>query len=331
MDAFNQKDRLLEEKLFHVALYVLVVMSLFSIVGNIVFGFPFHVNYKWMAMIVVSIFTRYMLYKGIHVLLSKTLFFVFLIYAIFPLSWFDSGGSANNAIAYLFLLTICTTFFFQGKRRFVFVMSLIGIFSALLIIEYVRPEWIATHSAESQFFDRLLQIPLTVFAAYLFMRLFANAHQEERTRLDTLSQIDPLTNMYNRRAFDQAFYHYLDTRDEDAYLIFFDIDQFKAINDKLGHYGGDQVLRYLSEHLHSIFKAEDVIGRWGGDEFVVLFKGNEQALESILKDLHAFTYSLSTGVTKIQPTDQTLDAVMKRVDQASYDVKNTGKGFYKIV
>ncbi len=329
--ASTYAEERLEEKLFRVIIYVLIALSLFSITGNLIFGFPFHVNYKWLGMIVVGLFTLYAIHKDFYVTTVKKLLFIFLIYGIFPISWFDSGGSANNAIAYLFLLTICTTFFFHGKTRLVFILSLIVIFSTLLIIEYLYPQWIATHSEESQFMDRLLQIPLTVLAAYLFLRLFANAHQQERQRLDILSQLDPLTNIYNRRSFDALFDAFLSDFEDDRYLVFIDIDDFKDINDKQGHDTGDAVLNFLVEHVKRNIKKEDIFARWGGDEFILLFKGSLDELKHFLEKLHHFHYDLSTGATKITVDDTSLETVFKRVDEATYEIKEHGKGSYKIV
>lgn len=75
----------------------------------------------------------------------------------------------------MFLIIICTTYFFKRYLRLVLVTSIIIIFSALLTVECLYPQWIVTYSEQSQFFDRLFQIPLSGTAAYVFY-LFLRMH-----------------------------------------------------------------------------------------------------------------------------------------------------------
>ena len=87
-----------------------------------------------------------------------------------------------------------------------------------------------------------------------------------------------MTGIYNRNAFKRAVLEYMNTsgKQKEGVLILLDIDNFKTINDQLGHLEGDEALQYITERLKKVFRQEDILGRLGGDEFMVFLKGNVQ-------------------------------------------------------
>ena len=97
--------------------------------------------------------------------------------------------------------------------------------------------------------------------------------REQISQLQTLALTDPLTGLPNRRAFDEFFYAALAaTRryEETGVLAYIDIDNFKTVNDSLGHEAGDAVLIRVAEVLSRQVRANDLVARYGGDEFVAL-------------------------------------------------------------
>lgn len=122
-----------------------------------------------------------------------------------------------------------------------------------------------------------------------------------------------------------------------------DLDHFKKINDTLGHAAGDEVLRQASMVLAKELRNDDVFGRWGGEEFIIISRiGREdlenmifrlmRSLQSISIDGASGTYSvtMSVGVTEAQ-VGETFDDVFKRADEAMYQVKQSGRGSWKFV
>jgi len=102
---------------------------------------------------------------------------------------------------------------------------------------------------------------------------FAIERQRLMVELNTKSLVDPLTNLYNRRAFFALADRQLRIADRSGHgllILFIDIDNFKQINDLLGHQVGDKVLEELSIILRDTFRSSDVIARMGGDEFAIL-------------------------------------------------------------
>lgn len=91
--------------------------------------------------------------------------------------------------------------------------------------------------------------------------------------LDAAANTDPLTGLPNRR----SLFDLLDEERQGGALLFCDLDRFKPVNDELGHAAGDEVLRLVAERLRRCVRADDVVARTGGDEFVVLAHGASEA------------------------------------------------------
>ena len=152
--------------------------------------------------------------------------------------------------------------------------------------------------------------------------------------------IDPMTGVYNKVAAFQMFDRYIADHPGNRHaLLVVDVDDFKEINDTLGHSTGDQVLIELSSILKRIFRKEDIIGRFGGDEFIVFVKNisskecvleRAKLLQSLcracacLKDT-GLVLKVSIGVA-FSKKDMTGAELFKRADKRLYDVKKMQKG-----
>jgi diguanylate cyclase (GGDEF)-like protein len=156
-----------------------------------------------------------------------------------------------------------------------------------------------------------------------------------------LATIDDLTGIYNRRAlFEQAarevqravrFAHPLS-------ITMFDLDHFKQVNDTHGHAAGDQALRMVAQRCRESIRAVDILGRFGGEEFVVVLPETNTAGAClaaervrrrivdtpIVTDHGAIRVTCSLGVTSLGPNDD-FDTLLKRADQALYDAKAAGR------
>jgi len=167
---------------------------------------------------------------------------------------------------------------------------------------------------------------------------------QEQTRLSrTLkrqSEEDPLTHLFNRRAFDaratallaQASRHF------PAWFIMLDVDRFKSINDTWGHPRGDEVLVRLATTLKTFSRPGDVIGRLGGEEFAVMFRaqghesvaGYTQRIQNEIRKLafqgpngEPFQITASFGVSV--GWQRSLSELMSDADAALYEAKNSGR------
>ena len=173
--------------------------------------------------------------------------------------------------------------------------------------------------------------------------------EEERKqlieRLQYLSNTDVLTGLLNRRALMDRLNYEADRANRysaDLSLILCDIDYFKEINDNYGHAGGDRVLQAVSEILKNSLRKTDIVGRYGGDEFMLILpetslKGAEEFGERIRAAVHetaievagetSVKLSLSLGVTSfgVDTKDMNINALIKCADTALYASKKTGK------
>lgn len=151
------------------------------------------------------------------------------------------------------------------------------------------------------------------------------------------AQRDPLTNVFNRNAFKHQVERYMMDSVEErvGILLLLDIDNFKSINDKFGHLEGDQALKYLTALLQKIFRSGDLVGRMGGDEFMVFIKDNlsrpvlEQRLDmlySALEQYEKVPISCSVGIVQVLTKGFSYDKCVHLADVALYESKKRGKG-----
>lgn len=157
---------------------------------------------------------------------------------------------------------------------------------------------------------------------------------------------DGLTKLLNKESAKQAGEEYLKNRKATtlAAMLVLDIDNFKMINDNLGHLYGDAVLSQIGTNLRNMFRAQDIIGRIGGDEFLVLLKDlpNLELVkdrcellvntigQQMQKLMPEIPVSLSVGVALIPKHGVSWGELFQHADEALYVAKRKGKGQYKI-
>jgi diguanylate cyclase (GGDEF)-like protein len=163
----------------------------------------------------------------------------------------------------------------------------------------------------------------------------AITHTAERLNADA-SQ-DKLTGLLNRRGFESRI-TLMDEEDFPAVMGVIDIDHFKQINDEYGHDAGDLALKFLGEHLKRSVKGRDLMCRWGGEEFVLIFPHlslesgvvvldqirDEVSASAISHGSHSFNITFSAGVVELT-SNRAFLSDMKVADQRLYNAKQTGR------
>jgi|GEM_PF-3992246 len=161
---------------------------------------------------------------------------------------------------------------------------------------------------------------------------------EDKKRIEYLSITDKLTGLYNRLKLDEVFQREMERskRYGNCFsVILLDVDKFKNVNDTYGHQDGDLVLRSIALILKDNVRVVDTVGRWGGEEFLILCPETERdqafvIAEKLRKMIESFSFpevGLSTasfGITSCLKTD-TKESIMKRVDEALYKSKEEGR------
>ena len=123
-------------------------------------------------------------------------------------------------------------------------------------------------------------LPILAICMMLFEILLSQWRHREKL-IQHLSQIDPLTNLFNRRSINQCLDKLNSVKLESYALVLLDLDHFKRINDYYGHHKGDETLIRVSEVLTLLLRESDVVGRFGGEEFILILK--EQNLQQAIE------------------------------------------------
>ena len=162
----------------------------------------------------------------------------------------------------------------------------------------------------------------------------------EKYNLTISSTLDKLTGVYNRKYFEEALLFLIDnarTQKSEFAVMMFDIDDFKGVNDRYGHQTGDEVLVKLTREVKKCTGREDIIGRYGGEEFIILLPNTnkEKALNmaekirvnvedaKILGDKRNITISIGIAISDNESL--TSEEIIGRADQALYKAKHEGK------
>jgi len=183
---------------------------------------------------------------------------------------------------------------------------------------------------------------LTGLVTAFFLGYALLSNRRHRAELIRLAERDELTGLLNRRAIVRKAVQLLSrARESKGSLVIglIDFDHFKSINDRFGHAVGDQLLQRLSAALRSALHTGEVFGRYGGEEFLVLFpdctldqaRHSAERLRTALRDQHMrvdeqdVTVTLSLGLAGYESGDVLFDQVARRADIALYVAKTQGR------
>ncbi len=173
---------------------------------------------------------------------------------------------------------------------------------------------------------------------YYFMARLIGRLVEARRMIESLAITDELTGLFNRRHVMQRCreeFEKVKRLNSQLSCIIADIDHFKAINDNYGHLAGDEILKTIADRMRLMLRAYDVIGRYGGEEFLIVLPdtGREEAIilaERIrvhIKEhpVHGSLVTISLGVSSARAGDLTMDDLIKRADERLYEAKKAGR------
>ena len=279
---------------------------------------------KVIPLISIQFFTLMMCYDG------------YLIGSISPATMVGYVGTVavglvlfNRNIVYMALvpatviLAICTYLSMVGHLTYAPLFNLTAMHRA-----QTNPFWLGS----MLFF----MVPILVACFALFEILLTQWRQRE-TDIQILSQIDPLTNVLNRRSLNICL-ESLHQQQFDYSIVLLDLDHFKRINDDYGHHQGDLVLIETAKCLTQHLRAQDVIGRYGGEEFILLLPHTtidqaktiaercRQTLQQLtIKNTHrhiqiSASFGISSSAFGHEPYQ-----VIRQADQAMYAVKASGR------
>ncbi len=274
---------------------------------------------------------------------ERLFLFTYFIVASYLLSssiWHHAGegGLYSNAAQWLGLNYVIAYLFLEVRRAvtitiIVFVFTVLGHYLALI-----------QHHNVSDSISVVMNIAIAQFAYIVLLwtvvKLRTKALQvvEKVNSLEDLAYIDLVTRILNRRGIENIFQKLKldDNHDERNYaILLIDIDHFKQVNDQHGHLVGDAVLTNVAAKLRRVIHNTDVIGRWGGEEFLVLTldRTTEQTLalaEKIRAEIESFEVPPCSGVTvsigiAFSSQASSTTGVFTVADKNLYVAKNSGR------
>ncbi len=283
---------------------------------------------------------------------------VLLIAAACVVSIGVSGGVWRSPVVLLLATPVLMAYFFGGVRW----GNRMAALGAVVVLAFVVAEPVGaplhgtTNSPRAlttlQFIVAFVCVSAVSAMAFIYeftATLLKRERDRNHRKAVVLAQTDVLTGLVNRRSFDAHLQQRINVHARFApplpfILCYLDLDDFKTINDRHGHAVGDEVLQSVAERLHAAVRGSDIVGRHGGDEFMMLLDAThgsvdarlmaERTLESIRRPIHTQAGTIQIGASlgfAVYPRDATTtEALKKAADNAMYAAKRDGGNGWKI-
>jgi len=271
-------------------------------------------------------------------------FICFLVIPFIVIRFQDIGGGSIWPVCFLF---ITGSLIFINRTLFIYI-SLSAILTQIII--WINVPQITVEINSSSYIIRIGLLIILIFIGYVVNRMYLNILRENLIQINTIEQLayyDHLTGLPNRLLFaeklDQAILH-AKVSGKLLAVFFLDLDDFKIINDTLGHDWGDQLLIDISKRLLEVPCITDTASRFGGDEFIILVNNftdpdDISRIAEIILNIfnepfklndHACIVTASIGIALYPIDGENKDLLIKNADLAMYKAKAKGRNQYEI-
>lgn len=328
------------------------VAGVLTITFNLLLGFPFYFNYKWMVLSLLASALAVAARRATNLRLVYRVGVYLFGFVLLPFGWLTSAGLASPAIVYSLFLLIMINFLTERKERVITNVLFILLNVALISYFFLRPDHFADLTPREQYFDWLANVPLLFGVMAFSLTGFEKAYEDERRQnmrkareLEQLSETDYLTGLYNRLRLKTALKSAeagFSRTGKPFSLLLLDIDHFKAYNDHCGHIRGDSCLKEMAVAMRScLVRESDEAFRFGGEEFLVLLPYTEadgalnvaERIRTAVQELAiphpasptADVVTVSVGVTCADNSIPTVGMLIDSADEALYRAKETGR------
>lgn len=309
-------------------LFTFVGCFFFSIFGvlNIVYD-KLYLGLLEMLLVVIGIINLLIYRKTSNYFLTSRILLIFI--SVLILIVVITGGYKNQGILWIYVIPPLT-FFLRDKisalKWNIFFVTSILIFQIASIFGIMK----VAYSFETIFVALCAYIAVS-FLTYFYSDIFMNLLEGLKEK----AMVDSLTGLYNR----EFLFAYLQQEtekikrksDEGICLAFIDLDDFKKINDTYGHQKGDEILSQISKIIRENFRSSDVVGRFGGDEFILVVNTkNKKAIEEKLrfiknqieKFFEEYGLSISYGIVEMPKETIVLEEALRLADERMYQMKS---------
>lgn len=284
--------------------------------------------------------TEHRFLQGLIVLLSGT-----LIWGLFDISAALKPASSLAALMMVVTLSVSVSLYRKGHplvKYFLVGHSFFVLFNGIAVLFYkglISPSYLNSHGVG---IGIMLEALTLAFVISHRIKLLEDIRASQ-TELKKQAATDPLTKLFNRRYFFSEADFLLEmakTSRTPLALMVIDIDHFKRINDEHGHATGDLVITQVAQTLKGCSRTQDVVARFGGEEFVVLMpdtglqpaslnaeriRAAVGALSISINETDAVQTTVSIGVTQILVGTESVETAINRADKALYSAKESGR------
>ncbi len=349
---FNYRELSYRQKLAVIYILTGLLMSSLAFVMNFFFDIPFWMNIPNLVIMLMCIIFISLLPEKIEKFALVIIYLFALLYI--PFNYFINGGYNGASPLYFVMIIAYFALYTESMKSTIFTTILLStIYTSIMILSFHYPNLVITYTDESSvLIDNIFGVLAAGISLVIVSHLTLNRYIYERdqninlvkslevknTLLEELSSIDHLTGVYQRQTFFGVLEDKLNLikkTDEKISLMMIDVDHFKTINDTWGHQYGDDILKKIADTIKNSLPNNDVIGRYGGEEFIVLTKFfsekstfdlaerlRKRVSEITAKEKHVATISI--GVTNISPNDDVKDIIF-RADTNLYKAKASGR------
>ena len=192
-------------------------------------------------------------------------------------------------------------------------------------------------------YEMIFMLAFCVLVSILVIYI-VRKNNREKVKILEAAQRDALTGLYNKDHTQKFIEQILQKESGPHGFVILDVDYFKSVNDSYGHLVGDKVLSMLGKFLENQFREDDIVGRIGGDEFVILMRNisdrdkAEQRIHNLLKNLPEMKIeemdnrgiTISVGVALAPDNGNSFIELYRHADQALYETKRVGRNGYSI-
>ena len=250
----------------------------------------------------------------------------------------DKGATPDQASSLVFRGVAVASggaFLAFGSRTALMVSLGVGTIGSVVMVERGVP-LVGNNSAAGMLeIWLLLGVMIVIHRSLSVHAARSEESAREANQSAELAYLDELTGLPNRRQLQMYLGASLSRADDGGHpdaVLMFDLDHFKRINDSLGHDVGDEVLQRTAAIASAAIRDGDVVGRWGGEEFVALLHEDESQARAVAERCRraleavggAVGVTASFGVTVLRP-DDTVTTCLRRADLALYDAKQSGR------
>lgn len=333
----NEKPYVIRQYMI-INLFMVVVTTMASAMFAINYAEEQFYNSSVIAFMIIIGLILFMVHLGVRKhLFSSITMSLYVLVVSFSILWLNLEG--ESIYHWLYIMPIILLYIGGGRIGGIATALLFGMISLLVFASYESNH--LDYIPKLRFFLSFATISLLAAIAELAREQVEGEWRKVTHRLDEQAHTDTLTGLYNRRDIFKHIKVLMDfsaSNKTDLSVIMCDIDHFKVVNDKYGHHAGDTVLVYFSKLLKGMIRGNDVLCRWGGEEFLLILpetpdEAARTLSERLRKKILSHDFVVGNKVHNVTASfgvaawdyEMDIDTLIQAADKRMYQAKAGGR------